>query len=110
MKSPSILFALSASLLSAFIIVVNAMPPRTFSQSMSREPVLLAQADGGRSFRRSDLEGEERRRREFRRPVVDCHRDVRTHRINGELVRHRHVGDNCEVRIVRQSTAPAPQD
>ncbi|MBL8576714.1 MAG: hypothetical protein JNK47_05785 [Mesorhizobium sp.] len=33
---------------------------------------------------------------------VDCHRDVRTHRINGVKIRHRHVGDSCQVREVRQ--------
>jgi hypothetical protein len=33
---------------------------------------------------------------------VDCHRDVRTHRINGIKIRHRHVGDDCRIREVRQ--------
>ena len=33
---------------------------------------------------------------------VDCHRDVRTHRIGGVKVRHRHVGDDCRIRQVRQ--------
>ncbi len=33
---------------------------------------------------------------------VDCHRDVRTHWINGLKIRHRHVGDDCQVREVRQ--------
>jgi hypothetical protein len=32
----------------------------------------------------------------------DCHRDVRVHRINGVLVRHRHVGPYCAVRVVRR--------
>lgn len=36
------------------------------------------------------------------RQPVDCHRDVRTHRIGGIMLRHRHVGDNCAVREVRQ--------
>lgn len=35
---------------------------------------------------------------------VDCHRDVRTHRIGGVMVTHRHVGDNCQIRVVRKST------
>jgi len=35
---------------------------------------------------------------------VDCHRDIRTHRIGGIKVTHRHVGENCQVRIVRKST------
>lgn len=34
--------------------------------------------------------------------VRDCHRDVRTHRIRGVLVRHRHVGPHCAVRVVRR--------
>lgn len=38
------------------------------------------------------------------RKLVDCHRDVRTHRINGVMLRHRHVGPNCEIREVRQSS------
>ena len=33
---------------------------------------------------------------------VDCHRDVRIHRIGGVKVRHRHVGDDCRIRQVRQ--------
>ena len=32
---------------------------------------------------------------------VDCHRDVRVHRIHGVVIRHRHVGKNCAVREVR---------
>ena len=111
MKSPSIRFALCASLLAAFIVVVHAMPPLPRDRETSAPPALLAQAEGGRSFRREEIEDRDRSyRRELRRTIVDCHRDVRTHRIGGERVRHRHVGDNCEVRIVRQSTQPAPQD
>lgn len=34
---------------------------------------------------------------------VDCHRDVRTHRIGGVKVTHRHVGDNCQIRQVRKA-------
>lgn len=33
---------------------------------------------------------------------LDCHRDVRTHRIGGVMVTHRHVGDNCQIRQVRK--------
>jgi hypothetical protein len=33
---------------------------------------------------------------------ADCHRDVRTHRIGGVKVTHRHVGDNCQVRPVQK--------
>jgi hypothetical protein len=39
-------------------------------------------------------------RREYR----DCHRDVRTHRIGGVILRHRHVGDNCQIREVRRNS------
>ncbi len=39
---------------------------------------------------------------------VDCHRDVRTHRIRGEWVRHRHVGEDCAVRVVRQAESALP--
>jgi hypothetical protein len=35
------------------------------------------------------------------RNYSDCHRDVRTHRIYGVMVKHRHVGDDCQVREVR---------
>ncbi len=41
-------------------------------------------------------------RRNDRRNYSDCHRDVRRHRINGVMVLHRHVGDRCQVRIVRE--------
>lgn len=37
-----------------------------------------------------------------RRKPADCHRDVRTHRIDGVMIRHRHVGDDCAVREVRK--------
>ena len=33
---------------------------------------------------------------------ADCHRDERTHWINGMKIRHRHVGDDCRVREVRK--------
>ena len=47
-------------------------------------------------------------RQNQRRQIVDCHRDVRTHRIDGVMLRHRHVGDDCRVREVRQVNEPAP--
>jgi hypothetical protein len=115
MKSPSILFALGASLIAALVVAVHAMPPQAFSQSS--DITVLAQADGGTSSRRDEIIRQGARdgappsyRRQLRGTIVDCHRDVRTHRINGEMVRHRHVGDNCEIRIVRQSSEPAPAD
>lgn len=39
-----------------------------------------------------------------RRPSADCHRDVRTHRVDGVMLRHRHVGDDCRIREVRSSS------
>jgi hypothetical protein len=41
-------------------------------------------------------------RRYERRKPADCHRDVRTHRIGGTMITHRHVGDRCQVRVVRK--------
>lgn len=40
--------------------------------------------------------------KEERRRPADCHRDVRTHRIGGVMITHRHVGDRCQVRQVRK--------
>lgn len=40
--------------------------------------------------------------RNARKRPYDCHRDVRTHRINGVMVTHRHVGDRCQVRVVQK--------
>lgn len=54
-------------------------------------------AEGGKTTRPSDIEQRSHRR--------DCHRDVRTHRIGGVLVRHRHVGPNCEIRVVRKGNS-----
>ena len=36
---------------------------------------------------------------------ADCHRDVRTHRINGVRIKHRHVGSDCSVREVRSGNS-----
>lgn len=113
MNPPSILVALLSSLLAAFIVVVNAMPPLAFGMDKSPQGSVVAQAEGGSSVRRGDREQEFRQgveRDHLRGTFFDCHRDIRTHRINGVQVRHRHVGDDCEVRIVRQSTVPAPAD
>ena len=41
-------------------------------------------------------------RKHERRKPSDCHRDVRRHRIGGVMVLHRHVGDRCQVRVVRE--------
>jgi len=45
---------------------------------------------------------QKKRQDDYWNAQADCHRDVRTHRINGVKIRHRHVGDNCQVREVRQ--------
>lgn len=65
--------------------------------------------EAGRSVRhrhRADcspiLSGDEGNRS---RRQADCHRDVRTHRIGGVLVRHRHVGPDCQIRIVRKANS-----
>ncbi|MBA3447433.1 MAG: hypothetical protein H0T56_07460 [Pseudaminobacter sp.] len=36
----------------------------------------------------------------------DCHRSVRTHRVDGLRLRHRHVRDDCRIREVRQGNQP----
>lgn len=43
-------------------------------------------------------------RKIINRRHFDCHRDVRTHRIGGIKLKHRHVGDNCAIREVRTSS------
>lgn len=42
-------------------------------------------------------------RRIINRRIVDCHRSVRTHRVGGIMLKHRHVGDNCAIREVYTS-------
>lgn len=49
----------------------------------------------------SSSENRRRNGDKFVRRDFDCHRDVRTHRIHGVMVQHRHVGDDCQVREVR---------
>lgn len=68
---------------------------------------------GATTTRRGDRQRLEERRgdrghRDVRRGNVqrDCHRDVRTHRIGGRMVAHRHVGPDCRMREVYQSTVP----
>ncbi|WP_127599492.1 hypothetical protein [Nitratireductor alexandrii] len=44
---------------------------------------------------------------ERRRPA-DCHRAPRLHRVPGAgRIYHRHVGDDCRIRIIRRSSEPA---
>jgi len=68
--------------------------------------------EAGRSVRhrhRADcspvLSGDEGNRS---RRQADCHRDVRTHRIGGVMVTHRHVGNDCAIREVRRSKTVVP--
>lgn len=110
MKTPSVALAFTASFAAAVVFAVSAMPPTAVIAHEAGEEVMVAQAQSGRTVRRSDTERgrPERREHRERRPVyADCHRDVRTHRINGEMVTHRHVGADCAVRVVRRSTEPA---
>lgn len=46
--------------------------------------------------------------RQASRRSADCHRDVRTHRVDGIVLRHRHVGDDCRVREVRRANDFSP--
>ena len=78
MKLPSIALALIISAASGGAATAAAMPPAGTPKEGS-----VAQA--------------------VRQKPADCHRDVRTHRIGGVKIRHRHVGDNCAVREVRQA-------
>ncbi len=84
-------------------------------QSGEDAPIVLAQRGDEPSSRGSSSRGISNRGRTMsadrpRRNAdgIDCHRDVRTHRIYGERVRHRHVGENCAVRVVRQAESALP--
>jgi hypothetical protein len=59
-------------------------------------------AGAGNSAPSTSNPSQQSENRHSRPRPVDCHRDVRTHRIGGVKVTHRHVGDNCQVRQVRQ--------
>lgn len=109
MKTPSIALAFVASFTAALVIGVQAMPPKSVvPKAIASENSVIAQIPSGiRSRDRDDRHRDERRHE--RRQTADCHRDVRTHRINGAMVTHRHVGSNCAVRVVRRSSEPAPR-
>ena len=93
-----------------FALSVLAGFPAAEASSSDRADLIQAQAQSGQTYRRDDWRRDDWRDhpspRELRRVLSDCHRDVRTHWINGARVTHRHVGDNCEVRIVHRSTVP----
>ncbi len=79
-------------------------------QSGEDAPSVLAQRGDEPSSRGSSSRGTTTSADRPRRNAdgIDCHRDVRTHRIYGERVRHRHVGENCAVRVVRQAESALP--
>ena len=74
--------------------------------------VVAVQAQGTSTYRNGDRDRFERPRERVRqrRHHADCHRDVRTHRINGEMVPHRHVGDRCTVLTVNRSGQTIPRE
>ena len=113
MQSPSITVALLASVVAALLVAGKTMPPPVLEAAPASPSagMRLAQAEGGRSYRDGERRRESRRsERGQQRENLDCHRDVRTHRINGQRVTHRHVGDDCQVRVVNRSSVPAPND
>ena len=99
------------------------MPPESvMSEATASDSIITAQVpSGARSRDRDDRYRDDRyrddryrdrdhyERNSERRHLADCHRDVRTHRIYGALVTHRHVGNDCSVREVRRSSEPAPR-
>lgn len=111
MKRPSLALAFTASFAAAVVFAGSIMPPTVVVAHESEEMLLAAQAQSSRTVRRADRERDHGRyerheHRNERRTPADCHRDVRTHRINGEMVTHRHVGPDCAIRVVRRSTEP----
>ena len=68
--------------------------------ALSLAPAVAAGANSGAPSAPSGKTYEERY---VRKKPFDCHRDVRTHRIGGAMVTHRHVGDRCQIRQVRQA-------
>ena len=80
MRPQPIVLALALSLAATAALAGSGLPPTS------------AKPDPASEFER----------RNERRKPSDCHRDVRRHRINGIMVLHRHVGDRCQVRVVRE--------
>lgn len=86
--------------------------------SAADEGLLLAQRAEGGSVRQRLEENSYRNRHDYRprryvvprNQLVDCHGDIRTHWIGGSLVTHRHIGDDCDIRIVNQGTSVPPPD
>ncbi|MEP9389492.1 hypothetical protein [Mesorhizobium sp. KR9-304] len=80
MRPQSIALALAISLAASGASAGSGLPPAS------------SKPDPAAEFERSNE----------RRKPSDCHRDVRRHRIGGVLVLHRHVGDRCKIRVVRE--------
>lgn len=99
--------ALALSGLAGLVVATKAMPGIAVSPGQG-DPALSAQVQDVSSRRDREREERERESRSQRRTPVDCHRDVRTHRVDGVLIRHRHVGQNCAVREVRRGTDRSP--
>lgn len=92
MRFHSCAVALALALSGAGAAYADNMPP-----AMGKPPAMQLPSTAN-----PDQKVRKKERRKGWKPAYDCHRDVRTHRLYGEKVRHRHVGDNCEVREVRR--------
>lgn len=79
------------------------MRPRflAFALVFSLASVATAAADNSQPAV-SNKAGKNGEERDVRRKPADCHRDVRTHRIGGVKITHRHVGDRCQIRPVQK--------
>lgn len=102
----------------AAVAAAMALMPALCLQGASagERDVMVAQRAESGSVRQRLEENSHRNRHDHRPPrhaaprnqLVDCHRDIRTHWIGGSIVTHRHVGEDCQVRIVNQGTAAPP--
>lgn len=101
MTSLPVSVAFSLSLVLGFAAAGTAMPP-TIEAQAGPKPRLCDAVEGMRSgaaclqLAASSKSG--------RRDLSDCHRSIQTHRINGVMVKHRHVGPDCAIRIVGTSS------
>jgi hypothetical protein len=106
---------LTLNILAALIALSAIDGPVRGLEARHQDNVVLVQRGDGSSTRGSSARGNSSRgttmsadRPRRNADGVDCHRDVRTHRIRGEWVRHRHVGEDCAVRVVRQAESVLP--
>jgi hypothetical protein len=118
MKMFSISLAVAASVLLASASAGSATSLATVLAPEIPTAIVTVQAQGTNTYRNRDREHFERPSDRFERPrdrvqqrrqYVDCHRDVRTHRIDGYMLTHRHVGDRCTVRTVNRSSQTIPR-